>query len=79
MAENNTSSKATKMPSVFVRIASFIAGVRSEYSKIIFPSRETLRKETIACILVSVVIGVLIFLLDTAFKELLALLLGLSL
>lgn len=52
-------------------IIDFFRGVRAEYSKIIFPDRETLKKETISTVIVSVIIGVIIFLLDTAFKALL--------
>ena len=32
------------------RIKRFFRGVKAEYSKIIFPSRETLRKQTVAVI-----------------------------
>lgn len=63
------------MMSLFKRIADFFRSVQTEYKKIIFPSMETLRKETIATITVSILIGALIFLLDTGFKELLGLVL----
>lgn len=75
MAEKRDSISKTYKSSVFSGIVDFVQGVRNEYSKIIFPSGETLKKETIATLVVSVIIGVLIFLLDTGFKELLGLVL----
>ncbi|MCI5793204.1 MAG: preprotein translocase subunit SecE [Lachnospiraceae bacterium] len=53
------------------KIKGFVEGVKSEFSKIIFPNQEDLKKETIATIVVSVLIGLLIFVLDTALKALL--------
>lgn len=63
------------MMSFFTGIVDFFRSVQSEYRKIIFPSMETLKKETIATIAVSIIIGAVIFLLDTGFKELLGLVL----
>ena len=57
------------------KITSFVNGVKAEYSKIIFPNQEDLKKETIATIVVSVLIGLLIFGLDTVLKALLGLIL----
>ncbi len=67
--------KTTEKASVFQKIASFFEGVRTEYAKIIFPNGETLRKQTVAVLLVSVVIGVLIFVIDLILKYLLGLIL----
>lgn len=53
------------------KIKAFAEGVKTEFSKIIFPNQEDLKKETIATIVVSVLIGLLIFLLDTVLKTLL--------
>ena len=55
------------------KIAEFFKGVKAEYSKIVFPNAETLRKDTIAVIVISIIIGVLIFLLDMGLKYLLGL------
>ena len=57
------------------KVSSFINGVKAEFSKIIFPTQEDLKKETIATIVVSVLIGLLIFGLDTGLKALLGLIL----
>lgn len=56
-------------------IGEFIAGVKAEYSKIIFPSKEDLKKETIATLICSVAIGLVIFVLDSGFTALLSLIL----
>lgn len=57
------------------KVSSFVNGVKAEFSKIIFPTQEDLKKETIATIVVSVLIGLLIFGLDTVLKALLGLIL----
>ena len=69
MAEN------TGKVSVFKKIGNFFKGVKSEYSKIVFPNRESLGKQTTAVIIISVIIGVLIFALDLGMKYLLDLVL----
>ena len=69
MAEN------TEKVSVFKKIGNFFKGVKSEYSKIVFPNRESLGKQTTAVIIISVIIGVLIFALDLGMKYLLDLVL----
>ena len=54
--------------SLFERIKEFFKGVRSEYSKIIFPNQEDLKKQTVAVIIASFLIALLILLIDTVFK-----------
>ncbi len=53
MAENNNAAKP-----------SFFKGVKAEFKKIIWPSREMLTKETSAVIVVSVILGIIIAVLD---------------
>ena len=65
-AKNSTGAKSSNGG-----IKGFFEGVRSEFSKIIFPKQEDLKKETIATIVISVLIGLLIFGLDTVLKALL--------
>ncbi|MDO4266588.1 MAG: preprotein translocase subunit SecE [Eubacteriales bacterium] len=60
-----------KKLSLFEKIGNFFDGVKAEYSKIIFPAKETLRKQTIAVIIVSVLIGAVIFALDFIMRYLL--------
>ena len=46
----------------------FIKGLKSEFKKIIWPDKETLTKESIAVVLTSIVLGVVIALLDLIIK-----------
>ena len=48
---------------------SFFKGVKSEFSKIIWPSRDSLVKETVAVIVVSVVLGAIIAIVDVGVKH----------
>ncbi|MBR0085995.1 MAG: preprotein translocase subunit SecE [Lachnospiraceae bacterium] len=44
------------------------ARIKAEFKKIIWPSRESAAKQTIAVIVVSVILGIIIALLDSVFK-----------
>ena len=57
MADNATAKKP-----------SFFKGVSNEFKKIIWPTKETLTRETIAVIFFSIVLGLLIALLDWVFQ-----------
>ncbi len=50
------------------RISGFFAGVKGEFSKIIWPTREDMIKQTAAVVAVSVVCGALIAVMDYAFE-----------
>ena len=57
MAENNEKAvKATKK--------SWFKGLKAEFKKIIWPDKETVAKESVAVVIVSVVLGLLIVLID---------------
>ena len=43
-------------------------GLKSEYKKIVWPNRETVTKQTIVVLVVSLLLGVLIGVLDMIFK-----------
>ena len=47
---------------------SFFAGMKSEFSKITWPDKESVTKQTIAVICTSVVLGAVIALLDLLFQ-----------
>ena len=47
---------------------SFFKGVSNEFKKIIWPNKDTLLKETVAVIIISIILGVIIALLDWAFQ-----------
>lgn len=43
----------------------FIDGVKAEFKKIIWPDKDTMLKQSVAVVAVSIVLGVLIALVDT--------------
>ncbi|MBR6238562.1 MAG: preprotein translocase subunit SecE [Lachnospiraceae bacterium] len=47
---------------------SFFDGVKAEWSKIIWPNQDQLTKQTVAVVIVTIVVGVVISLLDTALQ-----------
>ncbi len=53
---NTTAEKAPKK--------SWFKGVKSEFKKVLWPDKETLTKQSIAVITVTVVLGIVIYLLD---------------
>ncbi len=47
---------------------SFFDGVKAEWGKIVWPNKEQLTKQTVAVIITTIVVGVIISLLDTALQ-----------
>jgi len=64
---NNTTEKAPKR--------SWFKGVKTEFQKIIWPDKDSLIKQTIAVISVTIALGLLIMVLDYAIEHLIAFLL----
>ena len=60
-AEKTAKKKKEKKPS-------FFTGLKKEYKKIVFADKETVAKQTVAVIFMSVVIGALIAVLDLIMK-----------
>ncbi|MCF2643116.1 MAG: preprotein translocase subunit SecE [Lachnospiraceae bacterium] len=56
MGETENTSKAPK--------ENWFAGLKAEFKKIIWPTKESLAKQTTAVVIVSVVVGLIITLLD---------------
>lgn len=46
------------------RLAGWVKGLKAEFRKIVWPTRETITKETTAVLFVSVLLGVLITIID---------------
>ncbi|MCI2050067.1 MAG: preprotein translocase subunit SecE [Lachnospiraceae bacterium] len=61
------------------KIAAFWDGVKKEYRKIIWPTKETAAKQLAAVMTVSVITGLLIALVDLGSQKLIDFLLNLSL
>lgn len=53
------------MKNLLAKISLIFRGLKSEYNKIIFPSREKLMKDSISVFIISIIIGALIFALDS--------------
>lgn len=56
---------------------SFFQGVKTEFKKIVWPSKEQVFKQAVAVVVVAVVIGIVIAVLDAAFGAGLNALMGL--
>ena len=59
-------AKKKSKPSVKDRVAAFWKGVKAEFRKIIWPSKETLKNQTIVVLVVSVVLSIFIRFFDIA-------------
>lgn len=53
------------------KISDFLNGIKAEFKKIVWPSKDDIVKQTIAVISSSIVLGVIISILDFIFKVLL--------
>lgn len=46
----------------------FFQGIKSEFKKIVWPDKATLARESIAVVIISVIVGAVIALIDAAIK-----------
>ena len=53
------------------KISDFLNGIKAEFKKIVWPSKNDIVKQTIAVISSSIVLGIIISILDFIFKVLL--------
>ena len=53
------------MKNLLAKISLIFRGLKSEYNKIIFPSREKLIKDSVSVFIISIIIGAMIFALDS--------------
>lgn len=60
MGETASNEKAPKMD--------FIKGLKAEFSKIIWPDKDTLTKETVVVVVSTVILGIVIAALDLIIK-----------
>ena len=71
MAENvaaKTQDKAEKKSEKKPRRKSYWKGLHAEFKKIVWPDRETVTKQTIVVLLVSLALGIIIGVMDMIFK-----------
>lgn len=60
MADSASKEKTSK--------PSFFKGLKAEYNKIVWPDKETLLKQSVAVVCISIVLGAIISLLDFAMQ-----------
>ena len=60
MADTTNTAKAPK--------TSFVKGLKAEFKKIVWPEKDTVTKQTVVVLAVSLFLGVLIGVLDMIFK-----------
>ena len=65
---NSTEKSAGKSKEPKTPKKSWFKGLKSEFSKIIWPDRETLFKESVTVVVISIALGVLIALVDMVIK-----------
>jgi preprotein translocase subunit SecE len=59
-----------KKENIFKRMRSFLSDVRGELKKVTWPNKGDLQKTTIAVIVLSVIIGLYLWLIDLSFQVL---------
>ena len=57
---NSTAEKAQKR--------SWFSGLKAEFKKIVWPDKEALAKQSVAVITVTIILGAIIYVLDTVFE-----------
>lgn len=60
-----------------VQKESWFTGIKSEFNKIIWPTKESLTRQTAAVVVVSVILGLIIAVLDYGIQELVNILVNL--
>ena len=60
------------------KLVDFFKGVRAEFQKILWPDRETLLKQLVAVLCVTIVVGALIALIDFGAQNLINFLIGIG-
>ena len=61
--------KANKKPSIFSRIGKFFREYKAEMKKVTWASREDTLRNTVVVAVTVVIVGVALFVLDTAFEK----------
>ena len=61
-------ARADKKTAKHEKKPSFFKGLKTEYKKIVFADKETVAKQTVAVVIMSIFIGVLIGVLDMVMK-----------
>lgn len=65
--KKNSTGKEKSAPRKENRISKFFEGVKAEYAKIVWPSKDDIIKQTTAVVIISLISGALIAALDYGF------------
>ena len=68
--KNRKSDKKSDKPGLIERIKKFFKSLKAEFKKIVWPNRAQLVKQTIAVLLISLLLGAFIWLIDLGAKSL---------
>ena len=71
--KNRKSDKKSDKPGLLDRIKKFFKSLKAEFKKIVWPNRSQLIKQTIAVLLISLLLGAFIWLIDFGAKSLIGL------
>ena len=71
--KNRKSDKKSDKPGLLDRIKKFFKSLKAEFKKIVWPNRSQLVKQTIAVLLISLLLGAFIWLIDFGAKSLIGL------
>ena len=68
--KNRKSEKKSGKPGLIEKIKKFFKSLKAEFKKIVWPNRSQLVKQTIAVLLISLLLGAFIWLIDFGAKSL---------
>jgi len=69
MADNNTGKTAKKNDQgIGAKLGAWWKGLKAEYNKIIWENKETVGKQTVAVVIITVILGVVIAIVDYILK-----------
>jgi len=71
MADNNTEKTVSKKngKSFSEKVSAWWKGLKAEYAKIVWDSKESVTKQTTAVVIISVILGIIIAIVDWLLKN----------
>jgi len=79
MASNNAKQTKDKEKKERGGLLAYFEGVHQEFSKVVWPTREELRKSTVSVVVICAVFALGFWLIDTGFLQVLRTVLGITL
>ena len=69
--QSTTSKKGVQKPSFFERVRDTFRGIRRELKRVVWPNKKTMRENTTAVLVITIVVTVLLFFTDTVMVKIL--------